>query len=125
MPRPVDIACLLVTIQAALAAVGAVFMGVLSVAGPGTPWVAWVLIVLVLAAGVFGWRLADKVPSRRRRVLVLIVALEVAVFAAGVAAAVSEGDFGVFSLVNPQLAAPVVVVGLLLAPPSARAWFDR
>ncbi|MFE3451026.1 hypothetical protein ACFXJ8_19100 [Nonomuraea sp. NPDC059194] len=125
MPRPVDIACLVVTIQAALAAVGAVFMGALMVAGPDIPWVAWVLMLLTLAAGVCGWMLADRMSSRRRRVLASVIALEAAVFAAGVASVVEDSDPGLLSLVNPHLIAPVVVTGLLLVPSSARAWFDR
>lgn len=125
MPRPVDIACLLLTIQSALAAVGAVFMGGLLVGTSDAPWIAWTLVSAALAAGVCGWILADRVSSRRRRVLLAVVALEAAVFAAGLAKTLAESGVEVFTLVNPQLVVPVVVVVLLLGPPSGRAWFDR
>ncbi|MFC6902988.1 hypothetical protein ACFQGX_48255 [Nonomuraea dietziae] len=63
--------------------------------------------------------------TRRRRVLVLLVAWEAALFAAGVVTALDESDFDLFSLISPNLVGPVVVAGLLLVPSSARAWFDR
>ncbi|MFB9533786.1 hypothetical protein [Nonomuraea roseola] len=125
MPRPVDIGRLLVTIQAAFAAVGAVFMGAVTAGGGGAPPVAWALVALMLAAGVSGWLLADRVATRRRRVLVLLAAWEAALFAAGVVTALDESDFDLFSLISPNLVGPVVVAGLLLVPSSARAWFDR
>ncbi|WP_431901638.1 hypothetical protein [Nonomuraea sp. bgisy101] len=125
MPRPVDVACLLVTIQAALAVVGAVLMGSLALAGGGAPWIAWVLIAVALVAGISGWRLANKASTRGRRVLVLLVALEAVAFAAAGLRTHSEPDFGMLSLANPHLIMPVVVVGLLLLPSSARTWFDR